>query len=102
MAPQPFVLNIPDAAITDLKFRLGLTRFPDAAPGEAWAYGSSVDYVRDLVAYWKDVFDWREQEAALNELPQFKVSLHDFEVRHLPVRGVRPHPSPPLLMHASP
>jgi microsomal epoxide hydrolase len=102
MAPQPFVLNIPDAAITDLKFRLGLTRFPDAAPGEPWAYGSSVDYVRDLVVYWKDAFDWREQEAALNKLPQFKVSLHDIEVHYLHVSGVGPNPYPLLLMHGWP
>src|SRR5262245_14577475 len=42
MAPQPFALSIPDADIADLKARLALTRFPDAAPGEPWAYGSSV------------------------------------------------------------
>ena len=65
MTPQPFRLNVPDAAIADLKTRLGLTRFPDAAPGEPWAFGASVDYVRDLVGYWKDRFDWRAQEAAL-------------------------------------
>ena len=34
MAPQPFTLNVPDAALTDLKIRLAQTRFPDAAPGE--------------------------------------------------------------------
>jgi len=48
MAPQAFVLKIPDMAIADLKTRLGLTRFPDAVPGEPWAYGTSVDYIRDL------------------------------------------------------
>ncbi len=53
MAPQGFVLRIPDAAIADLKTRLGLTRFPDAAPGEPWAYGTSVEYIRDLVSYWR-------------------------------------------------
>src|SRR5215475_1432984 len=61
MAPEAFVLRIPDTAIADLKTRLGLTRFPDAAPGEPWAYGTSVDYIRDLVSYWKDSFDWRDQ-----------------------------------------
>ena len=49
MAPQPFTLSVPDAAIADLKTRLALTRFPDAAPGEPWAFGTSVDYARDLV-----------------------------------------------------
>jgi pimeloyl-ACP methyl ester carboxylesterase len=102
MAPQPFTLNVPDAAIADLKTRLDLTRFPDAAPGEPWAFGSSVAYVRDLVAYWKDDFDWRAQEAALNQFPQFKVPLHDIDVHYLHVPGVGPNPYPLLLLHGWP
>src|SRR3954470_2295275 len=102
MAPEEFLLKIPDAAITDLKERLSLTRFPDAAPGEPWAYGTSVDYIRDLVSYWKDRFDWRAQEAALNEFPQFKVLLHDIDLHFLHAPGVGPNPYPLLLMHGWP
>jgi pimeloyl-ACP methyl ester carboxylesterase len=102
MTPQPFALDIPDIAIADLKNRLALTRFPDAAPGEPWAFGSSVAYVRDLVAYWKDDFDWRAQEAALNAFPQFKVPLHDIDLHYLHVPGVGPNPYPLLLMHGWP
>jgi pimeloyl-ACP methyl ester carboxylesterase len=102
MTTQPFVLNIPETAIADLKTRLGLTRFPDSAPGEPWAFGSSVAYVRDLVAYWKDEFDWRAQEAALNAFPQFTVPLHDIDVHYLHVPGVGPNPYPLLLMHGWP
>ena len=102
MPPEAFVLKIPDTAIADLKTRLGRTRFPDAAPGEPWAYGTSVDYIRDLVSYWKDSFDWRAQEAALNEFPQFKVPLNDVELHFLHVPGVGPSPYPLLLMHGWP
>jgi pimeloyl-ACP methyl ester carboxylesterase len=102
MAPEPFVLDIPDAAIIDLKTRLALTRFPDSAPGDPWASGSSVDYVRDLVKYWTEDFEWRDQEAALNAFPQFKVSLHDIDVHYLHIRGVGPDPYPLLLMHGWP
>jgi pimeloyl-ACP methyl ester carboxylesterase len=102
MTPQPFELRIPDAAIADLSSRLGLTRFPDAAPGEPWAFGSSVDYMHDLVSYWKDSFDWRAQEAALNQFPQFKVPLHDIDLHFLHVPGVGPNPYPLLLMHGWP
>ena len=102
MTPQPFTLDVPAAAIADLKTRLGLTRFPDAAPGEPWAFGSSVAYVRDLVAYWKDDFDWRIEEAALNAFPQFKVPLHDIDLHYLHVPGVGPNPYPLLLMHGWP
>ncbi len=102
MAPQPFTLDVPDAAIADLKTRLGQTRFPDAAPGEPWAFGASVDYVRDLVGYWKDRFDWRVQEAALNAFPQFKTPLHDIDLHYLHVPGVGPNPYPLLLLHGWP
>ena len=102
MAPQSFELRIPDRAIADLKTRLSLTRFPDAVPGEPWAYGSSVDYVRDLVSYWKDVFDWRAQEAALNQFPQFKAPLHGIDLHYLHVRGIGPNPYPLLPMHGWP
>ena len=83
---RPFQLHVPDAALADLRERLARTRFPDQAPGEPWAYGTPVDYLRELVDYWRDRFDWRAQEARLNALPQFKVPL----ARHraaLPVRA---------------
>jgi pimeloyl-ACP methyl ester carboxylesterase len=102
MAPQPFTLNIPETAIADLKTRLALTRFPDAAPGEPWAFGTSVDYARDLVGYWKDRFDWRAQEAALNVFPQFKVPLHGIDLHYMHVPGVGPNPYPLLLLHGWP
>ncbi len=102
MTPKPFRLEIPDSAIADLKTRLALTRFPDAAPGEPWAFGASVDYMRDLVGYWKDKFDWRAQEAALNAFPQFKVPLHDIDVHYLNVPGKGPNPYPLLLLHGWP
>ena len=59
----------PTPRIADLKTRLALTRFPDAAPGDPWAFGTSVDYAKDLVGYWKDHFDWRAQEAASERVP---------------------------------
>ncbi|HQT80024.1 MAG TPA: epoxide hydrolase, partial [Rhodopila sp.] len=104
MAPQPtrFTLAVPDTAIADLRARLAMTRFPDQAPDEPWAYGTDLDYMRTLVSYWKDSFDWRAQEAALNAYPQFKVPLHGIDVHFLHVQGQGPSPMPLLLMHGWP
>jgi len=104
MTPQPksFILAVPDAAIADLRERLARTRFPDQAPGPAWAYGTDVDYLRDLVAYWRDGFDWRAQEARLNALPQYKVRLHDIDLHFVRVEGKGPAPCPLLLSHGWP
>ena len=56
--PRAFALNVADTAITDLRGRLARTRFPDQAPGEPWAYGTNVDYLRGLVEYWRTGFPY--------------------------------------------
>lgn len=100
--PAPFSLHVSDADIADLGDRLARARFPDAAPGDAWAYGTSVAYLRDLVAYWAGAFDWRAQEARLNAFPQFRVETPDCPVHFLHVPGRGPAPTPLLLMHGWP
>ena len=91
-AIRPFQLHVGDDAIDDLRERLARTRFPDQAPGEPWADGTDVAYLRELVEYWRTRFDWRAQEAALNAFPQFKVALHgiDLHFLHVEARARRP------------
>ena len=88
--PVPFELHVPDADIADLGDRLARSRFPDSAPGEAWAYGSDVAYMRSLVDYWRERFDWRAEEAALNAFPQFRVPLDGIDLHYLHVEGKGP------------
>ncbi len=100
--PEPFRLHVPDTAIADLQDRLSRTRLPDQAPGEPWAYGTDVAYLQDLVAYWRDAFDWRAQEARLNAIPQYKVRLQGIDLHFLHVPGRGPDPHPLLLSHGWP
>ncbi|MSP29052.1 MAG: epoxide hydrolase [Acetobacteraceae bacterium] len=102
MTSRPFHLHVDDAAIADLRDRLARTRLPDQAPDAPWAYGTDVGYLRDLIGYWRDGFDWRAEEARLNAFPQFKVPLHGIDVHYLHVPGVGPDPKPLLLLHGWP
>ena len=65
--PQPFMLRVPDSELADLRERLARARFPDGAPGDPWAYGTSVDYLRSLVDYWRGPF--ARAGGALEHLP---------------------------------
>src|SRR3954468_7728515 len=87
--PAPFRLNIPDAALEDLRGRLARTRLPDEPPLEPWATGTSRAYMEELLAYWRSRFDWRAQEASLNGLRQFTVPLGGIHLHfiHEPGRG---------------
>lgn len=100
--PIAFTLSVGDELIADLRARLARTRFPDQAPGEPWAYGTDLDYMKTLVAYWQSGFDWRAQEARLNAFPQFRAKLPDVDLHYLHVPGQGPSPTPLLLMHGWP
>ena len=72
--PVPFSPQTTAAALDDLRARLRATRWPDAPEDAGWSLGTDVDYLRELVAYWADGFDWPAQEAALARLPRFRVA----------------------------
>ena len=58
MAITPFKVEVPDNVLQDLKERLARTRWPDEIPGSGWDYGSNLDYIKELVDYWRAKFDW--------------------------------------------
>lgn len=100
--PQPFELHVPDTQLENLARRLESTRLPDQAPGEPWAHGADVDWVAELVRYWRHEFDWRVQEAALNAFPQYRTELHGKPLHFIHVHGKGPSPMPLLLSHGWP
>ncbi|MBV9835430.1 MAG: alpha/beta fold hydrolase, partial [Alphaproteobacteria bacterium] len=101
-SPRPFTLGVGDDAISELRARLGRTRLPDQAPEPPWTYGTDVGYLRSLLDYWHDGFDWRAEEAKLNAFPQFRVTLNDIDLHFLHVPGEGPAPMPLLLAHGWP
>ncbi|KAK7045806.1 hypothetical protein VNI00_007209 [Paramarasmius palmivorus] len=73
-----FKIAISDEALDLLKKKLELTCLPDEIEDAGWDYGAPLADIRRLVARWKDGYDWRKHEKALNEeLPQF---TRDIEV----------------------
>ncbi len=98
----PFTIGMPQAALDDLRLRLGLTRFPDEVVGTDWRFGTDLKYLRELVAYWRDDFDWRAQERALNAFPHFRAYIDGVGVHFIHVRGAGPRPMPLVLTHGWP
>lgn len=102
MAPEPFRVSVPDAELAYLRRRLLDTRWPSRVEGAGWGYGIDDEYLRSLVGYWADEFDWRAQEAALNAWPQVRCTVggHAVHAVHVPGRG--PSPLPLVLSHGWP
>src|ERR1700693_2752670 len=92
---QPFSIEIPEATLRDLGERLAKTRWPDEVRDSGWDYGTNLAYLKNLVAYWRDGFDWRAQERRLNELSHFRTDIGGLGIHFLPRRGHGASPVPP-------
>ncbi|MET1007491.1 MAG: epoxide hydrolase [Propionibacteriaceae bacterium] len=97
--PEPFSLHTAPAALADLRRRLRATRWPDSPADAGWSLGTDLDYLRELVTYWADEFDWPAQEAALGRLPHYRVVVHDLGIHFVHAPAVAPvGPAVPLIL----
>src|SRR3954465_1663098 len=88
--PEPFTPVTAPAALEDLRGRLRRTRWPDEPADAGWSLGTDVGYLRELVAYWADGFDWPAQETALARIPRFRVDVGGIGVHFAHVRAAAP------------
>jgi hypothetical protein len=71
---ERFTIDVPASVLRDLDERLARTRWPDQLPGTDWSYGADTAYLRELLKYWQDGYDWRAQERALNRFEHYRAS----------------------------
>ncbi|WP_277208937.1 epoxide hydrolase family protein [Isoptericola croceus] len=102
----PFRIDVPQADVDDLRDRLARTRRPHPVPGRDdpadFSRGIPSAYLAELAEYWRDGFDWRAQEAALNTHEQLTtvVDGQTFHVVH--ARSANPAAMPLILSHGWP
>lgn len=96
--PEPFRQQTPQAVLDDLRSRLRATRWPDSPADAGWSIGTDISYLRELVDYWADGFDWPAQEALLNRLPRFRVRLGDLGIHFVHARAAVASPTAPPAM----
>src|SRR5919112_1692908 len=99
---RPFRIEVPQADLDDLRQRLASSRWPDELPGVGWSRGVPLGYLKDLADYWANGFDWRGQEAKLNELPQYTTEIDGQNVHFLHVRSPEPGALPLIVCHGYP
>ncbi len=99
---RPFAVDVPDATINKILDRVRFYEWPEEPEGGGWAYGTSLGYMKALAAYWVDGFDWRAEEAKLNQLSHFLAEVGDLTLHFVWERGSGPDPMPLILSHGWP
>lgn len=99
---ENFKINISESVLKDLQNRLKQTRWTDEPNNADWNYGTSPNYLRLLVDYWINQYDWRKHEKMLNQFPQYKTVIDGIEIHFIHVKGKGENPKPLLLTHGWP
>lgn len=99
---HPFRLDVVQSELDDLYRRLAGMRWPDDAPDPGWTYGVPRDYLRELVSYWLDGYDWRHAEADLNAWPQYTTTIDGTRVHFVHLCSPEPEATPLIMTHGWP
>lgn len=99
---EPFKIAVPDAALSDLAARLQNPRWAPDFANDDWTYGTNQLYLRGLVAYWRDRYDWRRHEAEMNRFDHYRTVFSGLPVHFIHQKGKGPKPLPLILTHGWP
>jgi pimeloyl-ACP methyl ester carboxylesterase len=99
---EPYTIDIDEEVLENLRRRLAATRWPDEIDDIGWAQGTNLAYLKDLVRYWRDEFDWRAHERQLNELPHYRTKVDSVDIHFVHERGSGPNPYPLVITHGWP
>ncbi|MCF6113098.1 epoxide hydrolase family protein [Mesorhizobium muleiense] len=99
---HPFRVDIPDAAVADLRRRLAATRWPDMETVTDQSQGVQVARLRELFDYWMTDYDWRKVETRLNELPMFIIEIDGLDIHFIHIRSPHANALPMVMTHGWP
>ena len=101
-AVNPFSINVSDEILEDLSTRLANTRWPEAEPVGDWSQGAPLAWIQEVCTYWKDAYDWRAREAALNRFDHFTTTLDGLDFHFVHQRSPHENALPLVMTHGWP
>jgi pimeloyl-ACP methyl ester carboxylesterase len=99
---EPFSIHVEEDVLLDLQTRIRRTRWPDQIPNVGWDQGTDLGYLRDLLDYWANEFDWRARERELNAFAHYRTELDGTRIHFVQERARRGRGIPLLLTHGWP
>lgn len=97
-----FTPRIDPAALADLRQRLERIRWPEAETVDDWRQGVPLNWLHDLIAHWREGYDWDRFSGRLTRHPQVKTTIQELGIHALHVRSPHDDAVPIVLTHGWP
>jgi pimeloyl-ACP methyl ester carboxylesterase len=99
---RPYRIEVPEAAILDLRQRIAATRWPEQETVSDDSQGVPLALMQELAHYWSTDYDWRKCETRLNELPHFVTEIDGLDIHFIHVRSQHEDALPLIITHGWP
>jgi pimeloyl-ACP methyl ester carboxylesterase len=99
---RPFRVDTPEEAIADLRQRIVATRWAHQELVPDRSQGVQLATLQELARYWTTEYDWRQCEARLNALPQFKTEIDGMDIHFIHVKSPHRDALPLISTHGWP
>ena len=99
---NPFEVDIPEEELADLRRRVAATRWPSRELVGDRSQGVQLEPLQELARYWTSEYDWRQCEARLNALPQFKTEIDGLGIHFIHVKSRHDNALPLIMTHGWP
>jgi pimeloyl-ACP methyl ester carboxylesterase len=99
---RPFRVDIPEAALDDLKRRVAATNWPERETVADASQGVRFETIQALARYWATEHDWRKIEATLNAYPQFITEIDGLDIHFIHVKSKHENALPLIVTHGWP
>lgn len=97
-----FRINVPDETLDRIRTRVAEYPWHEMPDDGGWAYGTNLDYMKELCAYWVNEFDWRKHEARINRFPHYTAEVDGIDLHFIHEKGSGPAPMPLIISHGWP
>src|SRR5262249_2483721 len=101
-AVRPFRVDVPEQELEELRRRIAATRWPTTELVTDRSQGVQLAALQALARYWTTEYDWRECEARLNALPQFKTEIDGLDIHFIHVESPHEDALPLIMTHGWP
>ena len=99
---EPFHIEVRQETLDEIYTKVANFPWHEMPDDGGWEYGTNLDYMKDLCAYWLEQFDWRQQERSLNRFSHFKCLVDDIDLHFIHEKGSAPQSMPLIISHGWP
>ena len=97
-----FEINFSDVEIQNVKTKVASFPWHEMPKDGGWSFGTNIDYMKNLADYWTKEYDWKSQEARLNQFPNYKTKVDDLDIHFIIKKSSSPKAIPLILIHGWP